>query len=209
MAQTGQGEAIATAYPGLFKDVLEVDLDRTGTDAEFSGDFTIFEAVLDQIHDLGLARGEGGAGVPVFTGLIAEYGIFHPVLAADHGAEAVEHIGGRGGFSQNAFGTGLEKAQGLGFGHRNTPNDGAGEGPGLAGDGRSIREIVWRIVGIGGEQPVEVLIGEAEVLNPVHHGLHTERFVDEDDIGTLAAGDLAAKGESFANSGDTEVAGGA
>lgn len=99
----------------------------------------------------------------------------------------------------------MEETEGLGLGHRDTPDDGAGERAGLAGD----RSADWGVGGVGVEKSCDVLLSKAEILDPIHDGLHAEGFVNEDDVGALAAGNFAAESETFADSGNTEVRGGA
>ena len=47
LPQPVEGEAMAAVNSGFFEDVLEVDFHCTGANAEFLGDFAVFEALLD------------------------------------------------------------------------------------------------------------------------------------------------------------------
>ena len=63
---TAQGEAVAAPYAGLFEDMLEVDFDGSGADAELASYLFVFVALFDEFHDLLFSRGR--FAVVVFFG---------------------------------------------------------------------------------------------------------------------------------------------
>src|ERR1017187_9963058 len=60
MLQAGERQSIAAVNTGFLENVFQVDLHRSGADAEGFGDLLILQPVLHQIHDLHLAWRERG-----------------------------------------------------------------------------------------------------------------------------------------------------
>src|ERR1700680_1919662 len=50
--QAGKRETISATDAGLFENVLQVDLDGTGPDAEIAPDLAVLQALLHQFHYL-------------------------------------------------------------------------------------------------------------------------------------------------------------
>ena len=63
--QAIEGQAVAAAHAGFFEDVLQVDLDGSGPDAQFRGDFLVLEALFHQLQNLLLPRGQLAARIAV------------------------------------------------------------------------------------------------------------------------------------------------
>lgn len=126
LAQPLEGEAVAAVNAGLLEDVFHVDLDGTRADAEFGGDFAVFEAALDESEDFAFAGGEVAAAGAGGWEAVAEEAIFDPGFAAGDGAEATEDLDGLAGFAEDAAGAALEEAESVGFGEAGAPDDDAG-----------------------------------------------------------------------------------
>ena len=57
LVDDGQGQAVATANAGLFKNVFEMNLHRTGADSQLAGDVLVFHSLFDEFEDLLFAGG--------------------------------------------------------------------------------------------------------------------------------------------------------
>src|ERR1035437_10378634 len=166
--QSAEGEAVAAADAGFFKNMLEMDFDGPRADTEIVGDLLILEALFDQFEHLLLARGQFAAGIAVGAGGIAEYAVLHPASAERDGSQTGEDDGDAGGFSQNSAGAGLQEAERLGFGHRDAPDDHSGR--------------------MGGR--IDIGLGDfngLEIGKPFEDRLNPERFVQHENVGGGAA----------------------
>src|ERR1700676_477208 len=121
--QTIEGQAVATAHAGFFENVFQVNLDRSRTDPQFTGDFLVLEPLFNQLENLLLPRGQLAARIALGAGGIAEYTVLHPASSRGNRSQAGNHCLNLCRFSNNSAGAGLQKAQGLGFSDGNPPYD--------------------------------------------------------------------------------------
>src|SRR5580698_969355 len=70
--QAVQSESVAAAHAGFLEDMLQMDFDSPGTDAQILRDFLILEALLHQLEHLLLARGQFAARITFRAGGIAK-----------------------------------------------------------------------------------------------------------------------------------------
>src|SRR5579883_1656013 len=105
-----QGQAMAATNAGFLKNVLEMDFDGAGTNAELLRDFAIFKALFDQFHHLMLARRQFRANLGVEIEHVAKDGILHPAPALRRGPQAGQDGLRIRGFANDAFGSRLKKA---------------------------------------------------------------------------------------------------
>src|SRR5579883_2771727 len=101
---------MAATNAGLFKNMLEMDFDRAGANAEFLCDFAILKALFHQFHYLMLARRQFRTNLGVEIEHVAKYGILHPAPALRRGPQAGQDGLRIRGFANDAFGSRLKKA---------------------------------------------------------------------------------------------------
>ncbi len=179
LAEAVEGEAIAAVDAGFLEDVLEVDFDGAGADAEGIGDFAVAEALFDEVEDLGFAGGEFAAAGALEAAVFAEDALLEPGRAEGDGAEAGFDGVEAGGFAEEAASAGLEEAEGFSLAHGAAPDDDCRSGA-----------------------------GEVELEEGIEHGLLAEGLVDEDGAEPLLPGHLDGNEQGGSDPGAFEVLGG-